>query len=133
MAKEESLIPIERIEQIILLLRGERVILDADLARLYGVTTRALNQAVKRNVKRFPEDFMFQLTVDEVEAMRSQIVTASKRNVRFLPFAFTEHGAIYGGEYLKQRAGCSGKRSSGSRFCQSSANARFKCGVSKET
>ncbi len=62
MAKEESLIQLETVERLILLIRGEKVILDADLARLYGVTTRALNQAVKRNIKRFPEDFMF-LTV----------------------------------------------------------------------
>ena len=60
-----ALVPIERVEQAILLIRGEKVILDADLAMLYGVTTKALNQAVKRNAARFPEDFMFQLTVEE--------------------------------------------------------------------
>jgi leucyl aminopeptidase len=100
MAKEESLIQLETVERLILLIRGEKVILDADLARLYGVTTRALNQAVKRNIKRFPEDFMFQLSAEEVEAMRSQIVTASKRNVRFLPYVFTEHGAIMAANIL---------------------------------
>jgi len=100
MAKEESLIQLETVERLILLIRGEKVILDADLARLYGVTTRALNQAVKRNIKRFPEDFMFQLLAEEVEAMRSQIVTASKRNVRFLPYVFTEHGAIMAANIL---------------------------------
>lgn len=73
-------------------IRGQKVMLDFDLAGLYGVATKALNQAVKRNIERFPEDFMFQLT--EEEGMRSQIVTASqkKRNVGLLPYAFTEHG-----------------------------------------
>lgn len=66
--------------------------LDADLAELYRVETRVLNQAVRRNEKRFPETFMFQLTSEEAAAMRSQSVTASKRNVRFQPLAFTEHG-----------------------------------------
>ena len=68
--------------------------MDADLADLYEVSTKALNQAVKRNHDRFPDDFMFQLTSDESQAfpMRSQIVTAAKRNVRFRPYAFTEHG-----------------------------------------
>lgn len=60
----QSLIPNERVEDVILLIRGEKVILDSDLAKLYGVTTKVLNQAVKRNVARFPEDFMFQLTAE---------------------------------------------------------------------
>ena len=66
--------------------------LDFDLARLYQVETKALNQAVKRNLKRFPPDFMFQLTVDEFLSMRSRFVTASKRNTSTPPFAFTEQG-----------------------------------------
>jgi len=94
MAGAASLIPIERVERRILLVRGRRVIIDADLADLYGVTTKALNQAVKRNADRFPEDFAFRLTPRETKAMRSQFVTASKRNVRHRPMAFTEHGAI---------------------------------------
>ena len=88
---------VERITQAILLVRGQRVILDADLAALYGVTTKALNQAVKRNVRRFPEDFLFRLARNEVEALnRSQSVTGSQkhRDPRFPPFVFTEHGAI---------------------------------------
>lgn len=92
--------PIERIEQKIYVIRGERVMFDSDLADIYGVPTRALNQAVKRNLKRFPEDFMFRLTADELENMRSQIVTASKRNVRFPPYVFTEHGAIMAANVL---------------------------------
>jgi hypothetical protein len=87
-----GLIPPERIDQAILLIRGQKVMLDQDLANLYGVTTRVLNQAVRRNPGRFPEDFMFRLTLEEAETMRSQIVIASKRNVRFQPYAFTEQG-----------------------------------------
>lgn len=139
------------LEPLILMLRGHRVILDADLARLYGVTTKALNQALKRNINRFPSDFAFQLVPEEVErmrwsqsvatpddmvtmesggnspnsgnsgsrpqivtgseggrtGMRSQIVTASeksdqlKRNQRFLPWAFTEHGALMAANILR--------------------------------
>ncbi len=66
--------------------------LDQDLAGLYGVTTKAFNQAVKRNLSRFPQDFMFRLTQDEDVVMRSQFVTASRRNARYLPYAFTEQG-----------------------------------------
>ncbi|MHB9026198.1 MAG: ORF6N domain-containing protein [Armatimonadota bacterium] len=96
---EQTLLPVESIAATILTIRGQKVIIDADLARLYGVTTKRLNEQVKRNVERFPFDFMFQLTPDENDAvmnsgMRSQFATASKRNVRFLPYAFTEHGAV---------------------------------------
>src|SRR5439155_17105028 len=89
------LIPTERIEHSILLIRGHRVMLDRELAALYGVPTKVLNQAVRRNVARFPEDFMFQLTDDEFENWRSQFVTANstvKMGVRYRPLAFTEHG-----------------------------------------
>jgi ORF6N domain len=81
----------------ILALRGHRVIFDAELAGLYGVTTKRLNEQVKRNAERFPEDFMFCLTRPEVEALnRSQFATGSQkhRGPRFPPSAFTEHGAI---------------------------------------
>lgn len=90
-----SLIPAERIEKAIYLLRGHKVMLDRDLADLYGVETRALVQAVKRNSKRFPSDFMFQLSRQELENWRSQIVTsnpAAKMGLRRQPYAFTEHG-----------------------------------------
>ena len=87
---------------MILTVRGVRVILDVDLAALYGVSTKVFNQAVKRNPERFPESFMFQLQRQELTNMRSQIVTASsKRNVRFLPYAFTEHGALMAANVLK--------------------------------
>ena len=86
-----------RISRTILILRGQRIILDAELAALYGVTTKRLNEQVKRNADRFPADFMFRLSRAETEALnRSQIATGSEkhRNPRFPPYAFTEHGAI---------------------------------------
>src|SRR5438105_15952327 len=101
MDQSRALIPPERIDRAILLLRGQKVMLDEDLATLYGVTTKVLNQAVRRNLGRFPEDFMFRLTSEEAEAMRSQIVTASKRNVRFQPYAFTEQGVAMLSSVLK--------------------------------
>jgi len=103
------------IEPLILTLRGQRVILDSDLAEIYGVPTKRLNEQVKRNADRFPDDFMFQLTVDEQSSLRSQFATLNQaigaepdkvnrsqiatgsqkhRDPRFLPRAFTEHGAI---------------------------------------
>ena len=83
-------VPVHIIERRIHLIRGKRVMLDSDLAELYQVETRALVQFVKRNIERFPEDFMFQLGTEEAEAMRSQTVIASKRNIRYQPYAFTE-------------------------------------------
>ncbi len=87
--------PVEPIAPLILSLRDQRVILDADLARLYGVETRALNQAVKRNLDRFPADFIFQLTPTE----KNEVITNCDhlRGLRFakaMPYAFTEHGAL---------------------------------------
>ena len=83
---------------------GEKIMLDADLAELYGVEIRALNQAVKRNEERFPQDFMFQLTADEYESLRSQVVTLKTgrgQHRKYLPYAFTEHGALMLGNVLK--------------------------------
>jgi hypothetical protein len=80
------------IQSLIHEIRGKRVMLDFDLAKLYQVETKVLNQAVKRNIRRFPPDFMFQLTIEEVKNMRSQIVTTSRRRVSSPPFAFTEQG-----------------------------------------
>jgi len=97
MNRQVSLVPMERIERAIILVRGEKVMLDRELADIYGVETKVLNQAVKRNANRFPEDFMFRLTNGEVaELNRSQIVTGSQkhRDPRFPPYAFTEHGAL---------------------------------------
>ncbi len=97
MGKEKQIIAIESasIAQRIFIIRGQKVMLDAHLADLYQVSVKRLNEQVKRNIERFPKDFMFQLTKDEeVVLMRSQIATASKgrRNDRFSPYVFTEHG-----------------------------------------
>ena len=113
----------ESLEPLILVIRNQRVILDADLARLYGVTTKVFNQAVKRNVSRFPKDFAFQLTTAEVTNLRSQTVTSNQetledyedtenrsqivtgsqkhRDPRFRPWAFTEHGALMAANILR--------------------------------
>lgn len=98
----KDIIPAERIESKIYLIRGQKVMLDRDLAELYGVKTFVLNQAVKRNIERFPKDFMFQLTRKELRSLRSQVVIlengqdkkASRRgkHTKYLPYAFTEQG-----------------------------------------
>ena len=88
-----SLASVADIERSIHVVRGHRVILDADLARLYGVETKKLNQAVKRNLDRFPEDFMFRLSADEEELLRSQSVTSNPRGGRrYMPYGFTQEG-----------------------------------------
>jgi len=93
--------PMEQIASRILLVRGQKVMLDSDLAQLYGVSTKRFNEQVRRNSKRFPHDFMFQLTVQELTNLRSQIATSSLPGHRqdwggrrYLPNAFTEHGAL---------------------------------------
>ncbi len=89
-----AIIPNERIAQAIFVIRGQKVMLSQDLAALYGVAVKALNQAVKRHAARFPADFVFQLTSDEFDNLKSQIVTSSWGGVRrALPYAFTEQGA----------------------------------------
>jgi len=90
--KMEALIPVEVIERKIYLIRGHKVMLDEDLAELYNVATRVLVQAVKRNIDRFPDDFMFQLNDQEVRVLRSQIVTSRWGGRRYAPFVFTEQG-----------------------------------------
>ncbi len=87
-------VPAERIERAILVIRGEKVMLDEDLATLYGVTTKRLNEQVKRNIDRFPDTFMFQLTRLEFEDLKSQIATSSWGGRRTLPYVFTEHGVV---------------------------------------
>ena len=98
------LIPAEQLDRAILLIRDQRVMLDADLATLFGVSTRALNQAVKRNLERFPADFLFRLTPDE----KAEVVTncdhlSGLRFSRHLPYAFTEHGAVMAATVLNSR------------------------------
>jgi len=85
---------IETVENTIHLVRGHRVMLDSDLAAIYGVTTKRLNEQVRRNSYRFPQDFAFQLTAEEFTNLRSQFATSKKGGRRYLPWAFTEHGAI---------------------------------------
>jgi len=94
-------IEVEVIERRISMARGFKVMVDSDLADLYQVETRVLIQAIKRNANRFPADFMFRLSMEEAEAMRSQIVIASKRNLRHRPYVFTEHGALMLSSVLK--------------------------------
>jgi hypothetical protein len=89
---ENFLIPSEIIVSKIYIFRNKKVMLDKDLAKLYGVSTKVFNQAVKRNIKRFPEDFMFQLNKSELENLRSQIVTSSWGGLRYKPYVFTEQG-----------------------------------------
>jgi hypothetical protein len=94
MAQQGTLVSADRIDQAIALIRGRKVMLDADLAALYRVPTKVLIQAVKRNSARFPEDFMFRLTAEEAASLRSQIVTSNvgRGGRRYPPYAFTEHG-----------------------------------------
>ena len=90
---ETSLIPQEAIESKILLIRGKKVMIDKDLATLYDVEIKALNQAVKRNIERFPDDFMFQLTKEEYDSLRSQFVTLKRgQHRKYLPYVFSEQG-----------------------------------------
>ena len=97
--------PVSDISPLICSVRGQRVILGSELARLYGVQTRALVQAVKRNAERFPEDFIFQLTPAEVAALRSQSVISKtgRGGRRYPPYAFTEHGALMAANVLNSR------------------------------
>lgn len=105
-ATDPAKLPAEQISRAALTLRGQRVLLDADLASLYGVPTKVFNQAMKRNSTRFPGDFMFRLSVSEIEALRwSQSVTTFRRfrDPRYAPLAFTEHGAIMAATILNSR------------------------------
>ncbi len=105
MRTSKALIPAERVARAILVLRGEKVILDEDLAALYGVATGHLVRAVKRNADRFPEDFAFQLTADEWSALRSQIgISKGRGGRRYAPHAFTEHGALMASSVLNSPA-----------------------------
>jgi len=94
--RQASLVPVAIIERRIYSIRSHRVMLDSDIADLYRVTTKRLNEQVRRNIERFPSDFMFQLTEEEAEILRSQIATSNvgRGGRRYLPYAFTEHGAV---------------------------------------
>jgi hypothetical protein len=100
---ETGLVTTESVERAIIVLRGRRVILDSELATLYGVTVSVFNQAVKRNMERFPDDFAFQLTREEYESLRSQIVILKAgrgAHRKYLPYVFTEHGAVMAASVL---------------------------------
>jgi len=115
MEEETERYGIQAVEPLILTIRGQKVVLDIELARIYGVTTKVFNQAVKRNKRKFPTDFMFQLTGEEYENLRSQLVTSrgdtnrsqivtgsqKHRNPRYLPYVFTEHGAVMAANILR--------------------------------
>jgi len=100
--KSKDLIPEKHILNIIIIIRGQKVILDSDLAALYGVETKRLNEQVRRNIHKFPEDFMFQLTKEEFENLKSQIATSSSGwgGRRKPPLVFTEHGALQAANVL---------------------------------
>jgi phage regulator Rha-like protein len=99
---DTSIVLIEQVQSKILFMRGQKVILDSELAALYGVPTKRLNEQIKRNNERFPPDFMFQLTAGEAEVLRSQFATSNERRGgrRYKPYAFTEHGAIMAASVL---------------------------------
>jgi ORF6N domain-containing protein len=112
--QSESLIPIEQIDEMIRTIRGTRVMLDRDLAKIYGVPTFRFNEAIKRNRHRFPEDFMFQLTREEFNSLKSQIAMSGRQNssqiamssskhrgAAYRPYAFTEHGALQAANVLR--------------------------------
>ncbi|OHT46495.1 ORF6N domain-containing protein [Flavobacterium tructae] len=99
--EDQSLLSEETISNKIYYIRNQKVMLDRDLALLYGIETKVLKQAVKRNLLRFPEDFMFELSQSEFNNLRSQIVTSSWGGTRILPFAFTEHGILMLSSVLK--------------------------------
>jgi hypothetical protein len=112
-SQQNALIVAELVEPVIRLIRGQKVILDADLTRIYGVTTKRLNQQVTRNASRFPKDFVFQLTQLEMKTLRSQTSAEGQTNLRlqfatsrshggrrYLPYTFTEHGAVMAANVL---------------------------------
>src|SRR3989454_9583347 len=102
--RKEALVVVAPIEPVIQIIRGQKVILDADLTEIYGVTTKRLNEQVKRNRKRFPDDFMFRLKREESQPLqrsRSQFATLKRgQNIKYLPYAFTEHGAVMAANVL---------------------------------
>ncbi len=101
---QDVIVPLAQIESRILEIRRQKVMIDSDLAELYGVSTKRLNEQVRRNIGRFPEDFMFQLSPEEFDSLRSQFATSKHESGRggrrHLPFAFTEHGAIMAASVL---------------------------------
>ena len=97
----DKIVPVENITSLIYQTRGYKVMLDKDLAELYGVETKRLKEQVRRNIERFPEDFMFELSKDEHENLMSQFATSSWGGTRYAPMAFTEHGVLMLSSVLK--------------------------------
>jgi len=131
-AGQHALVTVEQIENRIVTVRGQKVMLDTDLAEMYGVPTKRLNEQVKRNPSRFPPDFVFRLNREEVEGVnRSQIATGSQkhRDPRFPPFAFTEHGAIMAANVLEQRPGGRSERLRCSRLRAAAPNSCLSQGL----
>ena len=127
-------VPVEVIERRIYLVRLQKVMLDADLARLYEVPTKVFNQAVKRNLERFPEDFMFQLTSSEAASLRSQFVTSNggRGGSRYLPFVFTEHGVGHAFFNLEEQTRGTDEHPHCSRFCEAPGDVFNAQGLGRE-
>jgi len=129
-----TLLPLETITHRILMLRGQKVLLDSDLAALYDVPTKRFNEQVKRNLERFPADFMFQLTEEEWESLRSQIATLKPgrgQHRKYMPYAFTEHGAIMAATILNSPRATEVFGLRGARFCSIARSAVIQCGIGK--
>ena len=125
----------DRIEHCIFLVRGHKVMLDSHLATLYGVETKSLNKAVKRNFDRFPPDFMFQLEVQEVENLKFQIGTSSLGHGgrRYAPFAFTEQGVGHAVQRLAQQTGSAGQCRHHAGLCPAARDADSAQGARQQT
>lgn len=100
---QNEMVSIQHVEGLIHHVRSKRIILDSDLAKLYQVTTKRLNEQVKRNIDRFPADFLFQLTQEEYASLRSQFATSKQGGRRYLPYAFTEHGVVMAANLLNSK------------------------------
>ena len=127
MTDKQSVVTVERIEAQIFMIRGQKVMLSTHLAELYEVEVRALVQAVKRNIERFPEDFMFQLNAEEFANLKSQIVISSWGGSRAAPYAFTEQGVAMLSSVLRSDARHPRQRGNHARLRPAAADARFEC------
>jgi len=131
-AGQHALVTVEQIENRIVTVRGCRVMIDSDLAEMYGVPVKRLNEQVKRNAERFPPDFAFQMTQGEYDALRSQIATLEKgrgSHRKYVPWAFTEHGAIMAANVLEQRPGGRSERLRCSRLRAAAPNSCLSQGL----
>jgi hypothetical protein len=134
-ATQHGLIPLEVIERRIYFIRTHKVMLDSDLAELYGVRTKRLNEQVKRNIDRFPTDFMLQLNQEESDRLRSQFATSKhgRGGRRYQPYLFTEHGALMLASVLNSEKGYSGKHPDRESVCQASRTVGDPPGIGPKT